>query len=48
MENECKCPKCPKYKKQDLVCPATIGGYVCIRCCYIFDGKERKDDRKNN
>ena len=43
MENVCKCPIC---KKQDLVYPATIGGYVCLRCNCIFDGKEKKHDSK--
>lgn len=45
MENICKCPIC---KKQDLVYPATIGGYVCLRCSCIFDGKKKKHDSKNS
>ena len=41
MENKCKCPKC---RRKDLVYPSAIGGYVCLRCCYMFDSKKKKHD----
>lgn len=38
--------KCPICQRGDLVYPATIGGYVCLRCSCIFDGKEKKYKQK--
>ena len=45
MEIKCKCPKC---KKQDMVYPSTIGGYVCLRCCYMFDERKKHDSKTVN
>ncbi len=43
MENKCKCPNC---KKDDIVYPSKIYDYVCLRCCCMFDSKEKKHDSK--